>query len=368
MEVHCRSYERQSIGQIIKATKISYKWLLYVGDQRYEIVLRESLLSGKVRVSVNSNEIFHRKMENQQKEIGFCLLADVFGSIEFRKVSPEFELRLNKSQFKEGGNISLAMNDSFAGHSYPLMMNDNRLSPSPSPDLRRQNLGNNPQAKSFYPGSGNNLPTLKSGFENVPAALNHDEYGQHRSQRPSLFGLSDSGSRGSKISAQGQTRSQNDLPNPQNTNLFGDPSQAFQTTPQFSVPINHSKVDKTAITETSKAISETELRPVKSLSPPKQTQQPPDPVPQKPNLTLLKLVHGNSKTPISAPYSPISNPPPQPQFNSADSRVSKISQFSHFSPLTPPTVQYSNSSRPRELMYPNPYSVEVPNIFKLKAI
>lgn len=368
MEVQCLDYERHSIGQIIKLTKILYMWRLNVGEQRHEITLRESLLSGKVRVSLNGKEMFHRKMENQQKEFGFGLPSEQFKSIEFRKVSPEFELRINGCQFQKGSKISLKVEESSNRNSFPIVLNDNRLSPSPSPESRRQQLSNQSHTKALFTSSDKNVQTFKSEFEKLPEALKHDEYGLNRPKKPSLFGLSDEGSRGSRISGHGQARSQNKLPNPSNSNLFGEPVHNIQVSFQNSVSNRQSKMATSTIGENNKANTGLEPVPLKYPIPQNQIQQSLENHPQKPNLTLSKLVRENSFTSNPAAVSPISNVQPGTQFHSANSRLYDKPHSSHFSPLMPPTVHQTTFAKPRELMYPNPYPIEVPNIFKLKAI
>lgn len=136
MKVECRKFERRAVGRLVKASKLSHSWQLALNARPASVALFESLLSGKVRVEVDGFEVFKRRLDGAVKESGFAVQHQGQLNLGFRKVGGDFTLRINGRDFEEGSAFTVPLADGGAFPSFPVLQNDNRMSPSPSPNPR----------------------------------------------------------------------------------------------------------------------------------------------------------------------------------------------------------------------------------------
>lgn len=94
MYINLLCYKTTPIGKFIKSTKLLSEWELNLSSQPLNINLYESLITDKLRVVINSREVFFKIMKNEEKKRGIRI--DYLGlSFEFKKNTSTFELSVN---------------------------------------------------------------------------------------------------------------------------------------------------------------------------------------------------------------------------------------------------------------------------------
>lgn len=102
MNIKFGTYRIVDEGKMIKDSKRSHYWILYVNDSRWDVIAKESFVSKKFRFYVQKKMISQFKTKEEEKKKGFDFQAEGI-YFHVRKTSMNgFTLYVNNTMFKEG--------------------------------------------------------------------------------------------------------------------------------------------------------------------------------------------------------------------------------------------------------------------------
>ena len=95
-------YKVFTLGKLINFTKVAHLWKIFKIRENMVIEIKDSLLSGKIRISINKKEIQYFTIKENKKKKGFEFNYENNHFKIIKKGVKKMDLYLNGEIFKEG--------------------------------------------------------------------------------------------------------------------------------------------------------------------------------------------------------------------------------------------------------------------------